>query len=213
MKYRYLVIEGNIGAGKTSLVRKIAERHKARVLLERFAENPFLPKFYKDQQRYAFPLELSFLASRYNDLKHNIRDPELFQSSVIADYHFSKSLIFARATLPDDEFRLFHQLYNMVIPRLPKPNLYVYLHVEPSRLLNNIRERGRSYEQEIDADYLKKIQDGYFTYLRSVEDFPVLLVAADELDFVKKENDYRWIEWEIFGKNYKNGITRVIANH
>jgi len=157
---QFLVIEGNIGVGKTSLSTKFAEEYNAKLVLEQFADNPFLPKFYKDQKRYSFPLELSFLAGRYSQTKKEILNPDLFHSFLIADYYFAKSLIFAQNTLKDDEYKLFCQIFDIVFESMPKPDLYVYLHANTNKLLKNIEARGRSYEQNIEAAYLEKIQKG-----------------------------------------------------
>jgi len=143
---RYLVIEGNIGAGKTTLTKMIAEEYNARVVLEQFADNPFLPKFYDDPQRYSFPLELSFLAERYRQLNNELRAVSLFQPLVVADYFFMKSLIFAQNTLAQDEFNLYRQIFEIIYSSIPKPDLYVYLHLPVPRLIQNIKKRGREYE-------------------------------------------------------------------
>ena len=155
---QYIVIEGNIGAGKTTLAGMLARDCNARLVLEQFADNPFLPKFYSEPDRYSFPLELAFLAERYRQLNTNVYQPELFNSVTIADYYFVKSLIFARITLHGDEFALYRQLFDIIMQRLPLPSLYVYLHSPVERLLRNIATRGRDYEQNITANYLADIQ-------------------------------------------------------
>ncbi|MES2863527.1 MAG: 2-amino-4-hydroxy-6-hydroxymethyldihydropteridine diphosphokinase, partial [Bacteroidota bacterium] len=153
----YIAIEGNIGAGKTTLATKIAEDCNAKTVLERFADNPFLPKFYKDQSRYAFPLEMSFLADRYQQLSDDLAQFDLFKDFVVADYHIFKSIIFAKVTLQEDEFRLYKTMFDIIYKEMPKPDLYVYLYQNTERLLANIKKRGRNYEQEIPAEYLEKI--------------------------------------------------------
>jgi deoxyguanosine kinase len=158
-KYNYLVLEGNIGAGKTSLSTLIAEKFNARLILEQYAENPFLPKFYAEPDRYSFPLELSFLAARYHQLHKELTSPDLFKTFTIADYFFSKSLIFAQITLQPDEFNLYRTLFNIIHQQLPKPDLFVYLHVSVDKLLSNIRKRGRDYEKSIEPEYLEKLQE------------------------------------------------------
>jgi 2-amino-4-hydroxy-6-hydroxymethyldihydropteridine diphosphokinase len=152
--FNYIAIEGNIGAGKTTLASKLAEDCNAKLVLERFADNPFLPKFYKDQSRYAFPLEMSFLADRYQQLSDDLAQFDLFKDFVVADYHIFKSLIFAKVTLQEDEFRLYKTMFDIIHKEMPKPDLYVYLYQNTTRLLQNIKKRGRSYEQEIPAEYL-----------------------------------------------------------
>ncbi len=208
-RYNYLVIEGNIGAGKTSLSTLIAEKFNARLILERFAENPFLPKFYEDPERYSFPLELSFLASRYHQLHRELTSPDLFKSFTVADYFFSKSLIFSKITLQEDEFNLYRTLFNIIHQQLAKPDLYVYLHVSVDKLLDNIQQRGRDYEKNIGADYLGKLQQGYFEYLKSLTAQKVLVLDINEVDFVGKKEDYRLVEDAIFLGKHATGLNRV----
>ena len=188
--FNYIAIEGNIGAGKTTLATKLAEDCNAKLVLERFADNPFLPKFYKDQSRYAFPLEMSFLADRYQQLSDDLAQFDLFKDFVVADYHIFKSLIFAKVTLQEDEFRLYKTMFDIIHKEMPKPDLYVYLYQNTTRLLHNIKKRGRSYEQEIPAEYLEKINQGYLDYIKTQTDLNVLIVDISELDFVKKQADY-----------------------
>ena len=186
----YIAIEGNIGAGKTTLASKIADDFNAKIILERFADNPFLPKFYKDQNRYAFPLEMSFLADRYQQLSDDLSQFDLFKDFVVADYHIFKSLIFAKVTLQEDEFRLYKTLFDIIYKEMPKPDLYVYLYQNTDRLLENIKKRGRSYEQEIEADYLDKINKGYLDFIKSQTNLNSLIIDVSEFDFVKKQEDY-----------------------
>ena len=208
-KYNYLVLEGNIGAGKTSLSTMIAEKFNARLILEQYAENPFLPKFYKEPDRYSFPLELSFLASRYHQLHKELTSPDLFKSFTVADYFFSKSLIFAKITLQPDEFNLYRTLFNIIHQQLPKPDLYVYLHVSVDKLLSNIQKRGRDYEKSIESEYLEKLQEGYFEYFRTLGDQKVLILDINNMDFVTKKEDYRILEEAIFEKPHKNGLNHL----
>lgn len=210
MNISYLVIEGNIGSGKTSLTRKIAADYGARMLLEGFEDNPFLPKFYNEQEKYAFPLEMSFLADRYNQLGKHILEFELFSSFVVSDYYFFKSLIFAQNTLSADEYNLYQRFFNIVYEKVPRPDLYVYLHQNTDNLLKNIRKRGRDYEQNISSEYLSQIENGYFSYFRQNPDFPILLIDTNEVDFVANDSDYRKILGIIFDKKYGPGITREI---
>ncbi|WP_163408717.1 2-amino-4-hydroxy-6-hydroxymethyldihydropteridine diphosphokinase [Flavobacterium ajazii] len=196
-KFNYIAFEGNIGAGKTTLVQKIAEDFNAKNVLERFADNPFLPKFYKDQNRYAFPLEMSFLADRYQQLSDDLAQFDLFKDFVIADYHIFKSLIFAKITLAEDEYRLYRNLFDIIYKEMPKPDLYVYLYQNTSRLLQNIKKRGRNYEQNISDEYLDKINNGYLDYIKSQTDLNVLIIDVSNRDFVKKHEDYLFILNEI----------------
>lgn len=193
----YIAIEGNIGAGKTTLATKIAEDFNAKTVLERFADNPFLPKFYKDQNRYAFPLEMSFLADRYQQISDDLAQFDLFKDFIVADYHIFKSLIFAKVTLSDDEVRLYKTLFDIIYKEMPKPDLYIYLYQNTERLLQNIKRRGRSYEQEIPATYLEKINNGYLDYIKTQKDLNVLIIDVSELDFLKNQEDYVFILNEI----------------
>ena len=189
----YIAIEGNIGAGKSTLATKMAQDFNAKTVLERFADNPFLPKFYKDQNRYAFPLEMSFLADRYQQISDDLAQFDLFKDFIIADYHIFKSLIFAKVTLAEDEFRLYKTLFDIIYKEMPKPDLYVYLYQNTNRLLQNIKRRGRVYEQEIPAEYLDKINTGYLDYIKSQKDVNVLIIDVSDLDFLKNQSDYIYI--------------------
>ena len=199
-QYNYIAIEGNIGAGKTTLAEKIAQDFNAKTVFERFADNPFLPKFYKDQNRYAFPLEMSFLADRYQQLSDDLAQFDLFKDFIVADYHIFKSLIFAKVTLQEDEFRLYKTLFDIIYKEMPKPDLYVYLYQNTDRLLQNIKRRGRSYEQEIPAEYLDKINKGYLDYINSQTNLNVLVIDVSDRDFVKNQSDYVYILDEIRNK-------------
>jgi len=207
---QFLVIEGNIGAGKTTLSEMIASEFNAKLVLEQFADNPFLPKFYEDQERYSFPLELSFLADRYKQIKKEILNPDLFQPFLVADYYFSKTAIFAQNTLQGDEYHLFRQIFNMVSESMPKPDLYVYLHADVDRLLKNIASRGRDYEKNIKADYLSKIEKGYFVFLKQKLPFPVLIIDINKIDFVQNTEDYQLLKSAILDQKYELGINRLI---
>ncbi len=210
MNYNYLVIEGNIGAGKTSLAKKIADDYQAHLILEQFADNPFLPKFYKNPEKYSFHVELSFLATRFEQLKNEIPNKNLFKSFTLADFYFIKSLIFAKVTLSESEFNLYRQIFNIIYKSLPKPDLFIYLHQNVDRLMENIQTRGRSYEQDIQKDYLKKLQDEYFHFLKQQQNMKILLLDVSNLDFINKNADYKKITESIFNYKYKPGINRVI---
>lgn len=196
-QFNYVAFEGNIGAGKTTLVHKIAEDFNGKTVLERFADNPFLPKFYKDQNRFAFPLEMSFLADRYQQLSDDLAQFDLFKDFIVADYHIFKSLIFAKITLQEDEYRLYRNLFDIIYKEMPKPDLYIYLYQNTERLLQNIKKRGRTYEQNIEASYLEKINNGYLEYIKSQTDLNVLIIDVSDRDFVKKHEDYTFILSEI----------------
>ncbi|WP_395049969.1 2-amino-4-hydroxy-6-hydroxymethyldihydropteridine diphosphokinase [Flavobacterium sp.] len=196
-QFNYIAFEGNIGAGKTTLTTKIAEDFNAKTVLERFADNPFLPKFYEDQNRYAFPLEMSFLADRYKQLSDDLAQFDLFKDFIVADYHIFKSLIFAKITLAEDEYRLYRTLFDIVYREMPKPDLYIYLYQNTERLLENIKKRGRDYEQKIPAEYLDKINNGYLDYIKSQTELNVLIIDVSDRDFVKNQEDYLYILDEI----------------
>ena len=210
MDYNFIVIEGNIGAGKTTLSHKISEDRNAKLILEQFAENPFLPKFYKDPEKYSFPLEMSFLADRYNQLKKELSERDLFKSFTISDYYFMKSLIFSKQTLQDDEYTLYRQFFHIIYNSLPKPDLYVYLHSDVDKLLSNIKKRGREYEQEITADYLLKIQESYFEFFKQQQDLHFLIIDTNDIDFVNQDLDYKKITEAIFKTECKRGLNRII---
>ena len=189
-KYNYIAIEGNIGAGKTSLATKMAYDFNAKLILERFADNPFLPKFYEDAQRYAFTLEMSFLADRYQQISDDLSQLDLFKDFIISDYDVFKSLIFSKITLPEDEFKLYRKLFYLMYKDIAKPELYVYLYQNTERLQQNIKKRGRDYEQNIENDYLEKINAGYLEFLKTQTDFNVKIIDISDKDFVKNRMDY-----------------------
>ncbi|MDX1283886.1 MAG: deoxynucleoside kinase [Draconibacterium sp.] len=207
---QFLVIEGNIGAGKSTLSDLIAKEFNAKLVLEQFADNPFLPKFYQDKERYSFPLELSFLADRYNQIKNEVLNLDLFHSFLVADYYFAKTAIFAQNTLKDDEYHLFRQIFDIIFESMPKPDLYVYLHSDVDRLLKNIEIRGRDYEKNMDPAYLEKIANGYFNFLKQITNFPILIVDINNIDFVHNPDHYQLLKEAIFNSDYKLGINRLI---
>ncbi|MEI6436446.1 MAG: deoxynucleoside kinase [Bacteroidota bacterium] len=209
--YNYIVIEGNIGAGKTSLATKMADENNARLVLEQFEENSFLPKFYEDPARYAFPLELSFLADRYQQLKTQFNAADIFKSFTIADYFIFKSLIFASKNLEALEFGLYSKLFSIVSSVVPKPDMIIYLYLNLENLKKNIQKRGRPYEQQIQFEYLEKIQMGYLDFLRQQNDLRVLLIDTNGIDFVNSEEDYRWITSLIL-RDYPLGVHPVMKN-
>lgn len=189
-QFNYMAIEGNIGAGKTSLATKIAHDFNAKLILERFKDNPFLPKFYEDAARYAFPLEMSFLADRYQQLVDDITQFDLFKESVVSDYDVNKSLIFASITLPEEEYALYRKLFQVMHKDLPKPDIYVYLYQNTERLLQNIKKRGRKYEKSIAPGYLQKLNAGYLEFIKSQDSGNIKIIDISEMDFVKNRADY-----------------------
>ena len=206
--YNYIAIEGNIGAGKTTLATRMSQQFNTRLILEQFEDNSFLPKFYEDPARYAFPLELSFLADRFQQLKSKLAVQDMFHPVTIADYFILKSLIFAKKTLSSEEFTLYSRLFSIIENALPKPDLLVYLYLDISRLQSNIRTRGRVYEQKIEDDYLRKIQEGYLDYIKQQQGLRVLLIDTNKLDFVAHQEDYDQLI-EIITQDYPVGIHRI----
>jgi len=199
-KYNYIAIEGNIGAGKTTLANMIGDEFNARLVLERFADNPFLPKFYEDKDRYAFPLEMSFLADRYQQLSDDLAQFDLFKNLIVSDYYIFKSLIFSQITLQEDEYSLYKRMFDVMYKEITKPDLYIYLYQNTDRLLENIKKRGRAYEQNIKPGYLDKIHKGYFNFIKSQQKLNTLIIDVSEMDFVKNKEDY-------------NSILKKIKNH
>ena len=199
-KYNYIAIEGNIGAGKTSLATKISHDFNAKLILERFADNPFLPKFYDDAARYAFPLEMSFLADRYQQISDDLSQLDLFKDFMVSDYDVFKSLIFSKVTLQEDEFKLYRKLFYLMYKELRKPDLYVYLYQNTERLQENIKKRGRDYEQNIANDYLDKINTGYLEFLKTQTDFNVKIIDISDRDFIEDRSDYLWVLGQICGE-------------
>jgi 2-amino-4-hydroxy-6-hydroxymethyldihydropteridine diphosphokinase len=197
--FNFIAIEGNIGAGKTSLAKKISKDFNAKLILERFADNPFLPKFYKEPERYAFTLEMSFLADRYQQISDDLSQLDLFKDFMVSDYDVHKSLIFSKITLPADEFRLYRKLFYQVYKDIARPDLYVYLYQNTERLQENIKKRGRKYEKEIQDEYLEKINSGYLSFLRNQTELNVKIIDISDRDFVKNREDYLWLLNEING--------------
>lgn len=195
--YNYIAIEGNIGAGKTSLAHQISNEFNAKLILERFADNPFLPKFYEEPQRYAFTLEMSFLADRYQQISDDLSQLDLFKDFMVSDYDIYKSLIFSKITLPEDEFRLYRKLFYLMYKDIAKPDLYIYLYQNTERLQANIKKRGRDYEQNIENNYLEKINAGYLEFLKNQTELNVKIIDISDRDFVDKREDYLWVLGEI----------------
>jgi len=189
MKYQLITIEGNIGAGKTTLSHLLAKHFDAQLILEQFEDNPFLPKFYEDADRYAFPLELTFLAARYKQLKKQLTNRDLFQTITISDYLFIKSKLFAKVNLPKDEYELYETLFDIIYPNLPQPEVLIFLQAPIAKLQSNITERNRDYEQQIENQYLEKIQDAYSTFLKS-QPFITLMIDTTKTDFLNNKNHF-----------------------
>jgi deoxyadenosine/deoxycytidine kinase len=207
MQYKHIAVEGNIGSGKTTLATMLANDFGARLILEEFASNPFLPKFYNDPDKHAFPLELFFMAERYYQLK-NLKSQDLFQPNTVSDYFFVKSKLFAQNNLQKDEMQLFNKLFDIMVSSLSKPDLAVYLYADINRLQQNIKKRGRDFEQNISDEYLRNIQDKYLDYLRKQNDFPVLILDVTNIDFVADKLVYESIKKHLSEFYYK-GVHQV----
>ena len=208
MKYNFIAIEGNIGAGKTTLSNMLANRFNARLVLEQFSDNPFLPEFYKNPDKVAFPLELSFLADRYGQLKQDLINLDLFNEITIADYFIYKSLIFASNNLKEDELLLYQRLFDIIASSLPKPDLLIYLYLDTTQLQKNIIKRGRSYELNIKTEYLEQIQNRYLSFLQGLPNQKVLVVDMQEIDFVSDKQKFERII-QLLNNDYEKGITNI----
>ena len=207
-KYNFIAIEGNIGAGKTSLATRIAAEFNARLILEQFEDNAFLPKFYENPSKYAFPLELTFLAERYQQLKDKLSSQDMFKTFTVSDYFIHKSLIFASRNLSGDELALYTRLFNIIEGVLPKPELLIYLYLDLDNLKRNIRDRGRGYEQNIQTEYLDKIQLGYLDFIKQQTKLRVVIIDTNHLDFVNRRKDYEKM-LEVISGSYDPGIHRI----
>jgi deoxyguanosine kinase len=204
MRYNFITIEGNIGAGKTTLAHILSKHYNARLILEEFADNPFLPKFYENPQQFAFPLELFFMAERFKQLKELLQQQDMFQELTVSDYLFTKCLLFAKVNLPEDEYRLYQRLFEIIHQQLVQPELLIYLHAPVDKLQANIRKRNRSYEQHIPDDYLLNIQETYTNYIRQ-QNPRTLFVDASNADFLGNEK-HKQIIYDALEKEYEPGI-------
>jgi deoxyguanosine kinase len=203
MQYHFITVEGNIGAGKTTLAHMLSRHFNARLILEEFADNPFLPKFYENPGQYAFPLELFFMAERYKQQKDFLQQKDLFQNLTISDYLFTKCLLFAKVNLPEDEFRLYQRLFEIIHQQLIQPDLLIYLHAPVSKLKENIRKRNRVYEQQIPDEYLFNIQETYTHYIRQ-HNIKTLFIDASQADFLGNEKHFQAV-LEALEKDYGEG--------
>lgn len=203
MKYNFITIEGNIGAGKTTLAHLLSRHFNARLILEQFADNPFLPKFYENKQQYAFPLELFFMAERYKQMKELLQTKDMFQNVTISDYLFTKCLLFAKVNLPDEEFLLYQKLFDIINPQLVQPDLLIYLHAPVNKLKENIKKRNRSYEQSIELEYLFSLQETYTQYIKQ-HNIKTLFIDASSADFLGNEKHLQAVI-NALDKEYENG--------
>jgi len=203
MNYHYITIEGNIGAGKTTLAHLLAKHFNARLILEQFADNPFLTKFYENPQQFAFPLELFFMAERYKQLKELVHTKDLFQSITVSDYLFTKCLLFAKVNLPEEEFHLYQKLFDIIYQQLVQPDIIIYLHSPVSRLQANIKKRNRIYEQSIKDEYLFNIQEAYTNYIKQ-HNIKTIFIDAGNADFLANPKHFKVI-LEALEKDYESG--------
>lgn len=206
--YDFIAIEGNIGAGKTTLANMLNEELSTRLILEEFADNPFLPKFYKDPKKHAFPLELFFLAERYHQLMGHFASPDLFAQRTVSDYFIGKSLVFAKTNLKDDELLLFRNIYDIMFSNVPMPDLLIYLHLDTDSLQKNIRKRARSYEQDIKNEYLNSVQQGYVEFLKQQEGLRTVILSMENMDFVGNKSHFDLI-LEVIQRNFPVGLNFV----
>jgi deoxyguanosine kinase len=204
MKYSFVTIEGNIGAGKTTLAHLLSKHFNARLVLEQFADNPFLPKFYENQQQYAFPLELFFMAERYKQLKEMLQAQDLFSDLIVSDYLFIKSLLFAKINLKEEEYSLYQKLFEIINPQLPQPDLLIFLNAPINKLQQNIKTRNRSYEQQIADEYLVNVHDMYMQYIRQ-HPIRTLMIDTTKTDFLQKPADFDSL-LSALEKDYEPGI-------
>lgn len=208
MRYNFITIEGCIGAGKTTLAKQLARDYNGKLILEQFEDNPFLPGFYKDPARHAFPVELFFMAERFQQLKKLLSEGDIFKSFTVSDFLFQKSLIFANNNLTTDESKLYRTLFDIINPSLPKPDVTLYLYAPVDKLMDNIRKRGRDYEQNIQPEYLEGIQNAYMDFFKLQQQSVVVLLNTTNLNFVDLKKDYGFVT-EILNTEFKAGLHYV----
>jgi deoxyadenosine/deoxycytidine kinase len=203
MKHHFITVEGNIGAGKTTLTHLLAKHFNARLILEEFADNPFLPKFYENPDQYAFPLELFFMAERYKQLKEMLHTKDLFQTVTVSDYLFTKCLLFAKVNLPEEEFRLYQKLFDIIHQQIAFPDILIYLHAPVQKLQENIRKRNRSYEQSIPDEYLFNLQETYTSYIKQ-HNIKTIFIDASNADFLGNEKHFQTVI-DALEKDFEDG--------
>ena len=206
--YKFIAIEGNIGTGKTTLCKKLQGQFECELVLEQFTDNPFLPFFYEDPDRYGFPVELFFMTERYKQLSTFFAEPNIFNPQIFSDYFFMKTLLFAGNNLNEEEYRLFHRLFFLLNKEIPQPEIIFYLHRPIDKLMDNITKRARGMEVSIQPDYLLSLQNAYMEYFRNIVDFPVVILELDDMDFVDNEKDFALI-LEQMEQTYAPGLTHV----
>lgn len=205
LAYPYIVIEGNIGVGKTTFCRKLQEKYDARLILEQFSDNPFLPYFYENPERHAFSVELFFMTERHRQLQEELIQGDLFNQQIISDYIFIKTLLFAKNNLNEEEYRLFNRLFHVLNAHFKKPDLVVYLHRPVPNLLHQIKKRGRSFEMEMSATYLENIQKAYFDFFKMDPEYPILVVGIEDLDFEKDIHAFELLN-NLLLQNYETKV-------
>ena len=203
--YNFIAIEGNLGAGKTTLCHKLSEEYNCKLLLEQFDDNPFLANFYENPERYAFPVELFFMTERHKQLQEHLTQRDLFQDLIVSDYFFVKTLLFAKNNLSAEEYRLFQRLFRVLNASFPKPDILVFLHRSVEGAMENIKKRGRDYEQDISAEYLQKVQDVYYEFIRTETSIPILIIDVEKIDFVKSKVHYDMII-DALKETYQPGV-------
>lgn len=206
--YNYIAVEGNIGSGKTTFCQMVAKEYNCKLVLEEFDDNPFLPYFYKDPERFAFTVELFFMTERYKQLQKSLLIRDMFIDFTIADYAFIKTLLFARQNLPEDEYKLFQKMFSPLNQSFPQPELLVYFHRDVKILQENIAKRGRTYESGITDEYLTKVQNSYFEYFRNILSYPILIVDLNTIDFEDNVRNYKEVK-HLLSKKYNPGVHRV----
>ena len=206
--YNFISIEGNIGSGKTTFCKKLAAEYNCQLILEEFDDNPFLPLFYKDQERWAFTVELFFMTERYKQLQEKLVSRDMFVDFTLTDYAFIKTLLFARQNLVETEFKMFQQLFTTLNQSFPQPDLLVYFHRSVNHLQANIRRRGRPYEKDITDEYLTKVQNSYFDYFRNILSFPILIIDLNTIDFEENDRNYQEVKM-LLAKKYNPGVHRI----
>lgn len=203
MKHHFITVEGNIGAGKTTLTHLLAKHFNARIILEEFADNPFLSKFYDNPKQYAFPVELFFMAERYKQMKEMVHTKDLFQTITVSDYLFTKCLLFAKVTLPEEEFRLYQKLFDIIHQQLSFPDILIYLHAPVNKLQENIKKRNREYEQQIKDEYLYNLQETYTSYIKQ-HNIKTIFIDASNADFLGNEKHLK-VVLDALDKDFDSG--------
>lgn len=209
--YNYICVEGNIGSGKTTFCEMMSQDYNCSLILEEFDDNPFLPMFYKDPEKFAFTVELFFMTERHKQMSSMLSSRNMFDDFVLGDYFFLKTLLFARKNLSVEEFRLFQKIFQVLDANLPQPDLVVYFHRHVDILKRNIEKRGRSYERNISKDYLSTVQDSYFEYFRNVLSYPVLILDLKDINFIENRNYYDYLQ-SLMAKSYQPGVHRISLN-